>query len=152
MAISGTWLLLWFPTASVNHYVDELQRKLDRMQAKKTKKGEARVQNRVKWRAMREEEIEKVDEIIAQQWLAKKADRRKARKHRSQHPTGNHQADSVNDDIAANIPSRPVQEDEDGLANGLPKSSASIRSKARVHDEEQPPFATALAHRRGQTF
>jgi hypothetical protein len=99
LVISGTWLLLWFHTVSVNHYVDDLQRKLNKMQAKKTKDGEARSQNSVKWRAMREEEIDKVDEIIETQKFARKEDRRQARRaarHGGQQPVGHNQAGPAN--------------------------------------------------------
>lgn len=99
LAICGTWLLLWFPTVSVNHYVDDLERKLNKMHAKKTKDGEARFQNSVKWRAMREEEIDKVDEIIEMQKTARKESRRQARRaarHRWQHPEGDNQAGPAN--------------------------------------------------------
>ena len=41
-----TWLLLWFPTVSVNHYVKNLEERLEQMKKDKTVRGEANYQRR----------------------------------------------------------------------------------------------------------
>ena len=107
-----TWLLLWFPTVSVNHYVKNLEERLEQMKKDKTVRGEANYQ------------------------------RRQAGRQGGQDLVGSNQAATENAGPAVgSSPSPPTDvREEDDLANGAVTSRASTRSK--VADEEVPRAAT----------
>jgi hypothetical protein len=111
-----TWLLLWFPTVSVNHYVKNLEERLEQMKKDKTVRGEANYQ------------------------------RRQAGRQGGQDPVGNDQAATANARTHAGASPPPPtsgRSDEDLAANGTVTSRASTRSK--VPDEEVPRAASAPA-------
>jgi hypothetical protein len=115
-----TWLLLWFPTASVNHYVKNLEERLEQMKKDKTVRGEANYQ------------------------------RRRPGRQGGQNPVGgdqtaSEQAAPANMRTAAGSSPPPPTDvrEEDDLANGAVTSRASTRSK--VPDEEVAWAASAPA-------
>jgi ABC-type multidrug transport system fused ATPase/permease subunit len=139
LEIFGTRLLLWFPTVSVNHYVEDLQKTLKEMQDKKSENAEANYNTKRIVKAEREEarSTQKQEKI-------KQASERTQGTHTNgnngvQNPVANRPSVSTSGLLsvgASPAPLSDVHEDEILTPNGSANPGSSKRAK--VADPEIP--------------